>query len=234
MGSLGATIIQVQAKLRVMIISSGRRFIFVHIPKTGGTALSLALEERAMADDILIGDTPKAVKRRARVKKLKANGRLWKHSRLSDIEGLVAQEDFEKFFVFTIVRNPWDRSVSYYHWLQRQNWDHPAVKLAKSADFSAFINHPQTQAGLSVPYRASTSDSAGADRADLNVRLEHLDADLAPFWTHLGFDLSPIERANASKRDRDYRLYYNDADAALIARLSAEDIDRFSYSFDPQ
>ena len=31
-----------------MIISRGRRFIFVHIPKTGGTALSLALEARAM------------------------------------------------------------------------------------------------------------------------------------------------------------------------------------------
>jgi hypothetical protein len=43
-----------------MIISRGRRYIFVHIPKTGGTALSLALEARAMKDDIIIGDTPKA------------------------------------------------------------------------------------------------------------------------------------------------------------------------------
>jgi len=31
-----------------MIISPGRRFVFVHIPKTGGTALTLALEGRAM------------------------------------------------------------------------------------------------------------------------------------------------------------------------------------------
>lgn len=37
-----------------------------HIPKTGGTALSLALEDRAMKDDILIGDTPRA--RRLKVK----------------------------------------------------------------------------------------------------------------------------------------------------------------------
>ena len=55
-----------------MIISRGRRYVFVHIPKTGGTALSLALEARAMKDDILIGDTPKARTRRARLKALKA------------------------------------------------------------------------------------------------------------------------------------------------------------------
>ena len=43
-----------------MIISRGRNYIFAHIPKTGGTALAMALETRAMHDDILIGDTPKA------------------------------------------------------------------------------------------------------------------------------------------------------------------------------
>jgi hypothetical protein len=39
-----------------MIISPGRGYVFVHIPKTGGTSLALALEARAMKDDILIGD----------------------------------------------------------------------------------------------------------------------------------------------------------------------------------
>lgn len=216
-----------------MIISSGRRYIFVHVPKTGGTALSLALEDKAMADDILIGDTPKAVKRRARIKKLKSNGRLWKHSRLADIEGLVSPESFKDYFIFTIVRNPWDRSVSYYHWLQRQTWEHPAVALAKSVDFSTFLNHEQTQAGFSVPFHSSMLDSQGNEHASLFARLEHLDEDLAPLWAHLGFDLSPIKRVNASKRERDYRVYYNDADAALVGKLCAEDIKRHSYSFDP-
>ena len=31
-----------------MIISRGRGYVFVHIPKTGGTSLALALESRAM------------------------------------------------------------------------------------------------------------------------------------------------------------------------------------------
>lgn len=215
-----------------MIISAARRYIFVHIPKTGGTALSLALEARAAADDILIGDTPKAVKRRARVKKLKADGRLWKHSRLSDIEGLVAREDFEKFFIFTLVRNPWDRTVSYYHWLRGRSWDHPAVALAKTSSFSAFLNHPQTIAGLSVPYRASLSDSGGIERAGAYIRLERLDQELGPLWDHLGFDLSPIAPANRSAREKDYRGYYSDADAALIGEIAAEDIAKFDYDFE--
>ncbi|MFV2003185.1 MAG: Type II secretory pathway, pullulanase PulA, partial [Paracoccaceae bacterium] len=30
-----------------MILSRARRYLFIHIPKTGGTALALALEARA-------------------------------------------------------------------------------------------------------------------------------------------------------------------------------------------
>ncbi len=81
-----------------MIISRGRRFIFVHIPKTGGTALALALEARAMKDDILIGDTPKARARRGRLKGVKSAGRLWKHSTLADIAGLVTDAEVAEFF----------------------------------------------------------------------------------------------------------------------------------------
>ncbi|MFI2767378.1 Type II secretory pathway, pullulanase PulA, partial [Sulfitobacter sp. M22386] len=63
-----------------MIISRGRRYVFVHIPKTGGTSLALALEARAMKDDVMLGDTPKARKRRRRVQGVETAGRLWKHS----------------------------------------------------------------------------------------------------------------------------------------------------------
>jgi hypothetical protein len=46
-----------------MILSRDRRHVFVHIPGTGGTSLARAPEERAMAGDILIGDTPRARRR---------------------------------------------------------------------------------------------------------------------------------------------------------------------------
>ena len=124
-----------------MIISRGRRYIFVHIPKTGGTSLAVALEARAMKDDILIGDTPKARQRRGRLEGLTARGRVWKHMSLADAEGIVSADEMAAFFVVTLVRNPWDRMVSYYHWLQgTKSFDHPAVRMAQGA--SEFLSVP--------------------------------------------------------------------------------------------
>lgn len=217
-----------------MIISPGRNYIFVHIPKTAGTALTLALESRAMKDDILIADTPKARRRKGRLAGAKTAGRLWKHSTLADIEGLVARDDFARFQIVTLVRNPYDRLVSYYHWLRGQGFDHPAVHLAKGLDFSDFLNAPATVASIqNSPVASYLTDGAGVEHAAICLRLEHLQSDLAPFEAHLGFALWPLDVANTSARRADYRSYYSDADAALVARICAADLARFGYGFDP-
>ncbi|WP_319824682.1 sulfotransferase family 2 domain-containing protein [Thalassovita sp.] len=213
-----------------MILSHGRKYIFIHIPKTGGTSLALALEGRAMKDDIMLGDTPKARRRSHRVRQVKTAGRLWKHSTLADIDGLVSPGQVQDYFAFTLVRNPWDRIVSYYHWLQGQGFDHPAVRLAQSNSFTQFINHPHTQASLSAaPYQSYMTDIRGRERCAAYIRLEHLARDAQPLWDHLGFELS-IGHINRSDRS-DYRQYYSETDAALIADLCAADITRFGYTF---
>lgn len=207
-----------------MIISDKRNFVFVHIPKTGGTSLALALEERATADDILVGDTPKAQRRRKRQQGIAAPGRLWKHSKLRDVDGLYPPDAF----VFTLVRNPWDRLVSYYHWLRAQQFDHPVVGVAKEVGFAAFLRHSRVQGSIRQNnYASYLTNAQGQERCDLFARLEQPE-DLAPLWKHLGFELS-IPHVNRSERDPDWRMYYDAESFEIVQDLAAEDIRRFGY-----
>jgi len=216
-----------------VIISRGRKYIFVHAPKTGGTSLQYALETRAMKDDILIGNTPKAQNRRRRQAHLQelAAGRLWKHSTLRDIRGVVTDAELDELFIFMLVRNPWDRYVSYYHWLQEQEFEHKAVQLATDLSFSEFLNHPAMQGAITKsPYSIYTRDHWGQDRCSLAIRLEHLEADVTALESHLGFKLD-IPHLNPSRRDADWRSYYSEKDARLLSKLCAEDIARFGYAY---
>ena len=216
-----------------MIISKGRGYIFVHIPKTGGTSLALALEARSMRDDILIGDTPKAKRRKRRLAALTPAGRLWKHSTLADIDGVLSTEEMQDMFCVTLVRNPWDRAVSYYHWLRAQHFANPHVTLAQALSFGDFLRHDMTRRSLQAwPAANYMRDATGREQADLYIRLEHFAQDVAPLEAHLGFAID-LPHENASARRKDYRSYYDDSLATLVASVCAEDIDRFGYAFDP-
>ncbi|MEQ5869821.1 sulfotransferase family 2 domain-containing protein [Sagittula sp. NFXS13] len=215
-----------------MIISPGRGYIFVHIPKTGGTSLAAALEARAMADDILIGDTEKAVKRRGRVRKLqhRAAGRLWKHATLRDISGVLPEADLNRLFVFCVVRNPWDRMVSYYHWLRAQSFAHPQVRLAQSETFTGFVTHPDTaRVIVRNPYESYTEDVSG-QRCGLFLRLEHLDEDLDKLAQHIGFR-PDVAHLNASDRGPRYQDYYDAQTQEVVAHICAQEVARFGYRF---
>jgi len=145
----------------------------------------------------------------------------------------VRGEELERLFLVTLVRNPWDRVVSYYHWLRKQSFGHPAVGLAKGLGFSGFLNHADTRASLAAwPYGAYLRDAQGVERAALFARIEAVEQDMQPFEAHLGFRVTPFPRANDSERARDWRGYYSDADAGVVADLCAEDIARFGYRFD--
>ncbi|NIZ14356.1 sulfotransferase family 2 domain-containing protein [Phaeobacter sp. HF9A] len=214
-----------------MILSRGRNYVFIHIPKTGGTALALALEARAMADDEMLGDTPKARKRRHRISDVKTRGRLWKHSTLADIEGLASRADLRQMFTFTLVRNPWDRAVSLYHWLQTQRFDHPLVPLAQRLSFTSFITHPLVmRAFAETPASSYMRQSDGQEHCSLYIRLEHFASDARPLFDHLGFALD-LPRVNDSNRQRDWRIYYDSRAIDAVRQCCATDIAAFEYSF---
>ncbi len=214
-----------------MILSPGRSYVFVHIPKTGGTALSLALEARAMADDLMLGDTPKARKRRRRLQGVKTRGRLWKHSTLADIDGLLPDDQLRRLFAFTLVRNPFDRVLSLYHWLRMQSFDHPSVPLAKALNFEDFACHPQMLTAFRAnPACAYMRRADGVEQCACYIRLEHFARDAAPLFDHLGFELH-LPVANISDRPRSWQESYTDASRRAVTEACAEDLAQFEYSF---
>jgi hypothetical protein len=193
--------------------------------------MALALEARAMKDDVMIGDTPKARKRRRKVDTTKSRGRVWKHSTLADIDGLYSPDEIAALFAFTLVRNPWDRLVSYYHWLRVQSFDHPAVRLAQQLDFKEFFGAPHTQNSLRTnPYGRYMTRADGVEQCQAYIRIEHFSQDCAELEAHLGFPLN-LQHTNTSERAADYRGYYSDDAAAIVDRICAKDIARFGYSF---
>lgn len=196
--------------------------------------MALALEARAMKDDMMLGDTPKAKKRRRKLADVTSRGRLWKHSTLADIDGLVPTDTLRDYFCFAMVRNPWDRVVSYYHWLRSQTFDHPAVTLAQRLTFQDFVCHDQTQRSLlASPARHYVTDAMGRERPTAFVRLENLKKDLTPVEQHLGFSLT-LGKVNKSERTADWRSYYDDRSVQAVSDSCHEDISRFGYTFDPR
>lgn len=215
-----------------MILSRARGFLFLHAPKTGGTSMALALEARAAKGDIMLGDTPKARKRRRRLNGVKTAGRLWKHATLADLDGLVQRDELDDLFIFTMVRNPWDRMVSYYHWLRHQSFDHPAVELAYARTFEDFVLAPATLHSFArAPITSYVTDAQGQMRGRLFIRLEHLAEDIVPLEKHLGFTLD-IPHVNRSDRSAGYRDTFTPRSRDAVARACAQDIARFGYRFD--
>ena len=113
-----------------------------------------------------------------------------------------------------------------------QGFDHPAVGLAKSLGFGAFLHHPHTVSSLSGwPAARYLTDATGGEHAGMFLRLEHIEADTEALAARLGLRLD-VPHVNRSGRQRDYRLYYDDALAAHLGAVCAQDIARFGYRFD--
>ena len=78
-------------------------------------------------------------------------------------------------FTFSLVRNLWDRMVSYYTWRKAQSFTHLAVTFAQSMGFSTFLNADQTRASvLQNPYASYINETV------LFLRIGQLADDLQP------------------------------------------------------
>jgi hypothetical protein len=212
------------------IISDELRYLFVHAPRTGGTAVSGVLTSNLQGRRIpgrkitvvLRGGGSRTVRQHITVPQLLE-------------ASLVTPEQLQRFLVFTTVRNPFDSLVSSY--VKKRDLAH---------DFAWATNHPVTRmrvgaaAELSFPDYIEREYAERAPRhlysshlrgASLVMRFEHLADDLAGVCRALGTASPDIPLVNTTPRERDYKSYYTARAHEIVARVFAPDLERFGYEF---
>ncbi|MEI6239430.1 MAG: sulfotransferase family 2 domain-containing protein [Planctomycetia bacterium] len=212
-----------------MMISHTHRFAFIHVPKTGGCSVKIALEP--FADDVL-GYPPNRWLERCGIRVNYFAPWPFKRFRTHTPAGILHRElpadVYAQLFTFAFVRNPWDLLVSSYHFLLH-NPSHRRGRLAaRLGSFARYVEY-ELHRGKLLQSPMLTSRH-GRLLVDFVGRFETLEADFMAICRHLRVAVR-LPHVNAVSHG-DYRALYTPRLAATVADGFGEDIDRFGYVFD--
>jgi hypothetical protein len=211
-----------------MLWSHKPAFLFVHIDKAAGSSIQMALQSYA---------PPRTDSRwRRRLVWLGPLNRLGffhalefpEHAPARVAKNCLPPEIYRDLFKFAFVRNPWDRLVSRYAYLLRNN-DHPRHKLVSGMkDFEDYV---AWEIGRSKMFQHTyVTDTRGEWIVNFIGYYERLHEDFAKACAHLGVQ-AELPRANTSSH-RDYRTYFTPKTRDLVAKHFEHDINLFGYTFD--
>jgi hypothetical protein len=206
-----------------MIISAQHGFIFVAIPKTGTHAVRQALREHMGPQDM--EQVGLFVNRKLPIPQLAQVGH--GHLSLQQVRPYFRPQDFDGFFKFAFVRNPFDRFVSYCAFMTRE---HGQFEKNPQGVMRHFIDNPQWQHILFQPQHSFVAGADGQLLTDYLGRVEQMQASYDEAARRIGIPSRPLEKVNASSR-RDYRDYYDQSLIDGVAKLYARDLELFGYEF---
>jgi hypothetical protein len=218
-----------------MLLSPRFNFLYIHIAKTGGTSIRQALSRLRWRDPWY---WPMFVcSRLSHLSGHRIGTKLPRHAKVILAKEMLPREVFDELFKFAFVRNPWDLQVSSFHHIRRERPQY----LGGHDDFEGFLRwklEPQRP----YQYHLDTSitpqsdyliDLHGQVCVDFIGRYERLHDDFADICARIGIRPTALpHRRRATDRGRDYRGYYNDETAELVARHFARDIELLGYAFD--
>ncbi len=219
-----------------MLISHSKRFVFVHIYRTGGTSVTQALIRHArMREQLTVRTRPT----RALVNAVNAllglydDGNRWltgahKHASARELRTFLGREVYERYFSFAFVRNPWDWQLSVYHYVRAWK-NHRDHHLARRCTLAEFITR-QIERGAPNQLDFLVNDD-GEIIVDRIGRFESLESDFHEILEELGLPATPLERLNSSGRRAAYRSVYDAESAELVRAHFARDIESFGFQF---
>jgi hypothetical protein len=191
-----------------MIVSHSRRFVFAHVPKTGGISMRAALEPFADGQSTALRETT--------------------HETLPAL--LAREPQLGTYFKFAFVRNPWDRLVSFYVYAREKL--RPTYPQMRDLDFDGMLRLLDRD----TPWlrdlfvmRPQTDYVCGADFVG---RFEDMDGDFARVCAQLNIRAA-LPKKNASHHSA-YAGYYDAWGRDFVAARYAKDIQQFGYTFEAQ
>ncbi len=181
-----------------------RSYVFIHINKTGGSSIEKALG---------IGlDHSTALEKYQQLGAKAWNGK----------------------FTFTMVRNPWDKVVSHYHYRVRTNQTGLAEHTLPFSEWlqRCYVDRDPRyydQPRMFMPQRQWLVNENDELMVEFIGRFENLEQDFATICQRLGVNAT-LGHAKPSSRGS-YRQYYDADSEALIREHFAEDLQLFGYEF---
>ena len=166
----------------------------------------------------------------------------------------MTQEQFDNYFKFAFVRNPWDRMVSYYKYL-----DESSDLEFKQYLMGRFLTEKWVDTNWFVrPQSSFLYDDDDRLLVDYVGRFENLQADFNKVCERIGIGATELPYVNKSENKpaksisalskvmkvvtpaettskaapECYQDYYDDESRDLVAELYKRDIELFGYSFD--
>jgi hypothetical protein len=191
-----------------MIISHKLNMIFIHVHRTGGTALT-KLIKKEVADSVDFRS---------------------QHSNAKTVEPSFF-EDYVHHYVFGFTRNPWDRILSWYsliHSNDPRGIAEERIRLEEfiesdaASDFTTQLFHYNT-----IDYFKNRKDEIIADEIFV---FENIKLDVKRILDRFKLDMSSYSVLN-NTRVKDYKEYYTDKSVELVAKKCSADIQHFNYRF---
>ncbi|WP_019589088.1 MULTISPECIES: sulfotransferase family 2 domain-containing protein [unclassified Thioalkalivibrio] len=219
-----------------MLISYRKNFLFVHIAKTGGTSIRAALRPYRWGGWYSIPLWAASQVSQLTRPRHKLGLKFPRHAKAIAAKEMLPEPVYRELFKCAIVRNPWDLQVSSWHHIRREK---PEVLegVKTFGDFLRLKFDPErpydymldTSAELQHEYIV---DLQGRVIVDFIGRYENLHEDFATICQRIGIPTPELPHLRrASERD-DYRSYYDDTLAEMVARHYRRDLDLLGYEFD--
>lgn len=208
-----------------MILSHRHRFIFFAIPKTGTHAIRFALRPHLGEEDL--EQVQLFVQKRQPYPDLARIG----HGHLGwrETKAALPAPVWDDYFKFAIVRNPWERFVSYCAFMHRTTGLFAADPRAA---MNQVLDNPEHRTRVVFrPQHEFICDEDGRPMIDMVGRHEAMQSTFDAICERLDLPRRELERVNASAHGP-WRDCYDASLRARVAALYARDIEIFSYRFD--